>query len=68
MSGILSVRNWGIGNSEGDAGFEERLARGKKGLLEMSIKGMVQFSFKHPWLSLGFLSPLPCVPALLLSH
>ena len=29
MSGILSVLNWGIGNSEGDAGFEERLGRGK---------------------------------------
>jgi hypothetical protein len=36
MSGILSVLNWGIGNREGDAGFEERLA-GEKGLLEMSI-------------------------------
>ena len=29
MSGILSVLNWGIGNREGDAGFKERLVRGK---------------------------------------
>lgn len=47
--------------------FEERLA-GEKGLLEMSLKGVVQFSFEHPWLSLLLLSPPPGVPAPLLSH
>lgn len=47
--------------------FEERLA-GKKGLLEMRLKGVVQFSFEHAWLSPPLLLPLPCVLALLLSH
>ena len=68
MSGILSAPNLGIGNGEGDLGFWSSHLPGEKGLLEMSLKGVVQFSFEHPWLSLPLLSPLPCVPVLLLSH